>query len=166
MDKKQSVKNAIHKFIAKQNKSAAPRRKNKKPEKELESKLLPVLKMHGIFASVVESKAVYSAGAGRYLSGQAASGFPDIVGCNNQGAFLAIELKAPGRRSTVRPSQRQFLLNVIAHNGFAVVTDSVDHFVQLYSRWILIDSALKKSILLNDLPKEKAAKDDGQLFDD
>lgn len=167
MDKKQSVKNAIDRYLAKQLGQSKPKRKNKSPEKEVQQRLFPVLEMLGIFANVVESKAVYSASAGRYLSGQAASGFPDLIGCNNAGCIVAIELKSPGKRSTLRPAQRAFLLRVIASNGFACVTDSVDHFSAIYSKWLLSDSALKKSVLMNDLPvKRNVTNLDDVLFSD
>lgn len=165
-DKKESVKRAIDRYMSKQLGQSKPRRKNQAPEKELERRIMPYLNGLGIFANVVESKAVYSAASGLYLSGQAVSGFPDIVGCNNSGQFVAVELKAPGRRSTIRPAQRSFLMKVISTNGFACCCDSIESFSAVYSAWIAADSAMKKAVLINDLPKEKAAaNDDDCLFD-
>lgn len=156
---KKSTIDAIAKFSEKQIKKQTTRkRRNGSPEKELEKRIKPVIQSLGIFAVVVESKAVYSAAAGMYLSGQTQAGFPDLVGLNNHGTFCAIELKAPGRRSTVRTHQSEFLLNVISRNGFACVTDSVEHFVGIYTKWIGANDEYKKSILLADLP---AASRDG-----
>lgn len=163
---RESTKKAIESYILKHTKDVSKlKRKHNRPEKEVEKQVMSWCRDHNIFANVVESKAVYSAAAGRYLSGQASAGFPDIVAINNLGRFLAIELKSPGRRSTIRPNQYDFLIQVISLNGFACVTDSVSHLSSLYFSWLNSPDALKKSVLLNDLPKKKA-DDLHPLFED
>jgi hypothetical protein len=142
------------------------RQKNQKPEKEVQKKIIPLLKTLGIFANVVESKAVFSASSGRYISGQASAGFPDIVGINPAGFFVAVELKAPGKRSSLKSHQREFLLQVIALNGFACCTDSPENFLQTYNSWLNSPSEMRKDLLISSLPKVPKSHDLGLNFSD
>lgn len=159
MDKK-NIKDAVEKYIIKNDPSLNYKKDKKiykKPEKEVERQVRQWLSSQNIFAFVVESKAVFSKSAGRYLYGQCDAGFPDIVCVDPQGLFLAIELKAPGRRSSLRPSQRLFLNRVISNNGFACVVDSVSRIESLYYSWKNAPLNEKKNILINDIPKERAS---------
>jgi hypothetical protein len=107
--------------------------------------------------NVIESKAVFSVAAGRYLDGQTISGFSDIAGCDMHGLGVFIELKAKGKRATVRPAQRVFLLDKIEHGAFAVVVDSAACLSHIYRKWKTgID---RKGILKKHLPKQKQTKD-------
>lgn len=98
---------------------------NARPEKLVEKVVMAWLNQNGFYCHVVESKAVYSQSAGRYLKGQTVSGMPDIIGVaphNGLGCF--IELKAKGRRSTLSSNQKHFLKSVIELDAFAVCVDS------------------------------------------
>lgn len=147
-------------------KARSNKRKNKKPEKEVEKVVMEWLDNHNFSCHVVESKAVYNASAGRYLKGQTVPGCSDIIGCTPDGVSVWIELKAPGRRSTVSDSQREFLHSKIERGCFAVVVDSVDELQHLYANWCkhkvrnLKPSA--KKYLYDSLPKKRKndAKDD------
>lgn len=164
-----SVASAIKKYSKKQLKEQDTLRKrkpNQRPEKELTEKpVLAYLRGRGFFVFVVESAAVYNPRAGQYLRGQAQQGTPDLIGVDSYGNHLAIELKAPQRRSTLRPAQREHLLNVIEKNGFASVTDSVKHLSNLYEQWINEpDLEKRREILINDLPRPKTQSDNSPLF--
>lgn len=156
----QRVKQAINKYLNKIDKKSKPSRKNKKPEKELESKVQAWCKSKGFQTWVVESKAVFSQSAGRYLTGQTDKGFSDIVGLNCDGLFVAIELKAPGRLSTLRSGQRVFLQEVITPGGFGIVTDSVDRLERIYQDFLKLPLELRRLFLLSQLPLEKKSADD------
>lgn len=165
MEYKDRIRKAVSDFYEKQSRvNSGPKRKNGKPEKILEHEVTRWLKSKDIAFSVVESKAVYSKSAGRYLNGQTQEGFSDIVGLDKHGNFIAIELKAPGRRSTLRPAQRVFLNDRISRGGFCACIDSLKLLDETYTEWLKTKS---KEFLLKSLPPEKSnLPDDKPLFDD
>ena len=132
-----------------------------KPEKEVEKAVLRACDDVKIDINVVESKAVYSVHAGRYLRGQAAPGFSDLVGNTCFGTAVYIELKAKGKRANLSDAQREFLKRKITTECFACVTDSEEHFLSLYSRWANLfskDRAQAVKLLNDSLPKERASR--------
>lgn len=159
-----SAKDALLKYHQRQLKSTkrTPRKKNKKPEKVVEKDCLDWLDKHGFSINVVESKAVYSKAAGNYIRGQTVAGFPDLVGNDKDGHAVFIELKAPGKRSTIRPAQVDFLLNKIKTNCFAVCVDSVAYLSTAYALWSELEGENAKEYLHSLLPKKR--KDDSPLF--
>lgn len=54
----------------------------------------------------------------------AVHGIPDFI-CCNQGYFLAIEAKAPGKRGHTTPNQKQRLMEIANAGGLALVVDNV-----------------------------------------
>jgi hypothetical protein len=156
------VKRAIEKNLEKGMRKNTPQKKrtNKKPEDLVRRSLYLWLKDNGFYPFVVEAKAVWSHDAGRYLTGQVEAGTSDILAVSPTGLFVAVEVKAKGRRSTLKGHQRQFLLQAIQRGGFASCSDSVEHLQDLYYRWKLKPS---KELLIQDLPKEKEGPD--LLFD-
>jgi len=159
-----STKAALNKYFAKQLSSNKPKRTNQTPEKDLEKLVMLWLRQNNWKAWVVESKAVFSKAAGRFLRGSAQAGFPDMCGLNERGLFVAIELKSPGRRSTLREAQRAFLLEVIDSNGFACCIDSVDLLEKTYREFC--HSPSPKAFLVSQLPTPSMRADNSPLFDD
>lgn len=106
------------------------------PEKIVEKDVLAYCSNMGWFVSVVDSSAVYSAKSGGYRRGMAKKGFPDIVGCDHNGRFVAIELKAKGKLSTIRAEQKAYLNKATACGAFAVCVDSADLLHKLYIEFI------------------------------
>lgn len=161
-----SVKDALNNYYKKQMGTAnRQKRKNKKPEKEVEKKVLAWAAKHGFDLQVFESKAVYSASAGRYLHSQASESVSDLIG-NNQEIACYIELKAPGRRSTLKEHQLRFLQKKINQGCFACCVDSALMLEDTWSKWrSLKDKEQAKKFLLNYLPKKKQKKDAPQADD-
>ncbi len=111
-------------------------KKNKKPEKDLQNKeILPWLKRKGFDVTIVEAKSLFNPTLGRYVSSPAVPGFPDLVGNDIDGRAVFIELKAPGRRNSIRTMQYNFLLKKIKCSCFAVCVDSVDMLEKFYTEW-------------------------------
>lgn len=127
--------------------------KNKKPEKLVEHDVLKTSRYLSMSLDVVESKATFNKYANRYIKGNAIKGFSDIVGCDENGIAIFIELKAKGKLKTLKPHQRSFLYNKICSNAFAVVVDSGDLLIEYYEKWKTIDDKmLKAKYLLEVLP--------------
>ncbi|MCC6271585.1 MAG: hypothetical protein IT190_09940 [Microbacteriaceae bacterium] len=152
-----SARDALNKFYAKQTSTLKPKRKNKTPEADFKKEAMAWLNSKGFSVHSIESKAVYSRAAGRYLRGQTDSGVSDIVGVTPIfGIACFIELKAPGKRSTLKLHQRQFLLGKIEKYAFSICTDSIDHLLNTFSRWAeMVSSGLHKEaqeFLIKDLP--------------
>lgn len=160
-----SVRDAIEKYSRKQLKdNTGPRRKNSKPEKLVVSECMKWFNEFGFSMTVVESKAVYSASAGRYLSGQAAAGFPDSVGCTPFGVGCFVEFKAKGKVATLRDGQREFLKEKILKGCFACVVDSMTMLQGIYCQWCnLKEQDRKVAYLLSKLPVKKSRESDKEL---
>jgi len=158
-----SAKSALlnyHKKIWDKDKRTQSRagKKNDKPEKALEKSVLAWASSRNLFLHVVESKAVYSASAGRYLRGQAEAGLPDLIG-NVLGLSVWIELKAKGRRGTLKEHQRAFLVRKIEQGCFACCVDSVDQLASLLSSYFNTPSSDRAQLLQNHLPKKRSPRE-------
>lgn len=107
--------------------------RNQKPEKRVEAQVLYYLRARGWNMDVVESKAVFSKGAGKYIKGMATPGFSDLVGVCPGGRAAYIELKAPKSARTVRADQRLFLTRKIESEAFAAVIWSIEELERVMS---------------------------------
>lgn len=165
-DYKKRIENAMSGY----HKKNLPKKPRKKSNGSPEGKLVLELKRHlqslGWSMSVIESKAVYNKEAGRYMSGKAEIGYPDLSGNTPDGIAVFIEVKAKGRRGAIRPDQREFLLKKIETNCFAICTDSIEHIDRVFNEWVI--TPLRKHLLLADLPALAShwGIDDGPLFDE
>src|SRR5574343_142669 len=160
----ESTKKALenyYKSLLPKEQSLEPKRKNKSPEKDVQTAIMNKMRELGLFVFRVEARALDIGGNLSYS--ETSSGVSDLLAVSTTGQFLAVEVKASGRRSTLRYSQRVFLTSVIASNGFASVSDSVEHFVSLWQTYQKTPDALKKALLLNDLPREKV--DNNPIFE-
>lgn len=137
-------------------KKSSSRGKNKKPEKIVEKDCLDWAKKNSVFLHVVESKAVFSQAAGRYLRGQTESGLSDLIGNNTSGHSVWIELKAKDRRCTLSLIQHKFLSEKISQGCFAVVVDSADRLHEYYYTWL--NNKNPKAYLTGLLPVPRAEK--------
>lgn len=129
--------------------------KNKKPEKRVESEVLSMAHALGMSLDVIESKAVYSVRAKRYLRGSAPIGFCDLVGNDKNGFACYVELKDPKKKNNLSDDQREFLTRKIGFKSFACCTFSADHFQGLYNKWASFeDRNQAQTFLLEVLPKQ------------
>jgi len=106
------------------------------PEKLVEKEVMAYAMEMGWFLTVVDSKAVFNAKAGRYISGMTKKGFPDLVGCDSMGNFLAIELKAKGRPLKGRPEQEKFIARTKELGAFGAVVNSAEILHELYLKYL------------------------------
>ena len=158
MDLKSRVQKSVEKFLEKQDKPLSPRRKNGKPEKEIEKEVLAWCRNRGWDVNVIEAKSTYSESAGRYIAQSVAPGFSDIAGNTQVGLAVYIELKAPGKLSTIRQQQREFLLRKIGQGCFAVCVDSVSRIETLWNGFCKAYN--KKEYLVEVLPKYRTTDKD------
>lgn len=166
-----SVKDALARFYQRQcdelEKAKRPKRKNGRPEFELKVIVLKWLRDQGFSVDSVESKAVYSKAAGRYLNSQTTVGMPDIIGTTPEGLGAFIELKIKGRRGTLRDAQRVFLTEKINRFAFAVCIDSIECLSQVWTEFNhrrKMSPELGKNFLLRHLPPSRQ-KETESLFD-
>lgn len=141
-----------------------PTRQNSKPEFEVKKAAMAWLRTNGFSCQVVESKGVYSIEHGRYTSGQTKAGTSDLFGCGPGGIAVYIELKAPGRRSTLKEHQRQFLIEKIQAGAFAVCADSVECLANAWEEFShrrKMEPQLAKAFLLRHLPPSKSDTNQG-----
>ena len=168
MDYKKNVHRALQNYHSKQlnqGLTREPKRKNKKPEKEVEKEIMEWAQDNGIYLHVIEASS-YDPRLGRKGLSKAESGFPDLVGNTNEGQSLYIELKAVDRRSTVSESQRLFLENKIDQSCFAVVVDSRQRLEQYWKGFFSHKEVEARKTYLRDcLPKKRASHKDVGLFD-
>ena len=144
------------------NKNYKPRKKNKKPEQQTVKECMEWFHEFGFSMHVVDSTAVYSVSAGRYLTGQTVAGFSDSAGCTPEGVGCFVEFKAKGQLRTLRPAQREFLRAKILKGCFACVVDSKTLLHETYFHWVRlerIDSQAPTAYLLDQLPRMKLRED-------
>ncbi len=170
MDHKKSTREAIFKYHQKQLNQGVtrePKRKNKKPEKDVEKEVMEWARLNQVFLHVVEASSYDPISRRRVLS-KAQAGFPDLVGNNVEGHACYIELKAKDRRGTVSEHQRLFLEKKIDQGSFSVVVDSVARLEQYWKGfWSLKNPDERKTYLRDCLPKKrKSRNDDDYLFKD
>ena len=127
---------AMQSYHDRQSKTQIITRKNKKPEKEVERQCMDWMRLRGWSVQVIESKATYNPEIGVYRNQSAKAGTADCIGCTNDGIFVAVEFKAKGRKSTLRPQQYKFLVEKIEHNAFAVCVESADELAHYYELWV------------------------------
>lgn len=149
-DAKKRIEAAIHKWSKKQLPKPERKKKNDKPEARFVLELKKYLTELGWDVTIIEAKANYSEESGRYTHGAVASGYPDISGNLPNGLACYIETKAPGKRSTIRPAQHEFLTRKISTNCFAICCDSIEYFEKVFSEWQTSQS--RKALLLKELP--------------
>lgn len=166
-----SAKRALEKYSQRQldlqERLSRPRRKNKKPELAVQKEIMAWLKANGFLVNVIEAKAVFCPQAGKFLKGQTDAGVSDIVGCSSDGIATAIEVKAPGRRATLKPHQREFLEKRIMAGAFAACVDSVDCLKQVWAEFSQLQKAeplLARKALLRHLPAQQDFGDES-FFD-
>ena len=139
-----------------------PQRKNGKPEKLVEAKVLKWSKANGLMLKVYESKAKFVPGKG-YRGQAVVAGHSDLAGNDAYGHSVFVELKALGKRSTLSGSQRNFLEKKIKSNCFGCVTDRVEHLSALYGDWLRLrtngELIIAREILMDDLPKQREDND-------
>ncbi|TXH09399.1 MAG: hypothetical protein E6R04_08155 [Spirochaetes bacterium] len=156
-DFKLRIQKSVLKHATRELAQNQPKRKNGKPERKLQAQMMSWLSSQGFFVFPLESKSVYSSVAGRYLDSQTRVGASDILGVTPQGYFLAVEVKARGRRSTLRDAQRIFLESVLSKGGFAVCSDSIEHLDKIYHSWLNTHPNSRARLLQIDLPPAKAS---------
>lgn len=146
-----------------------PVRHHGSPERDVQDEVIKWLRSNGFSINVVESKATFDLKSNRYIGQSVKQGFVDLVGNYKTGLSVFIELKAPGRRYTLRDNQRKFLLEKINSGCFAVCVDSVMLLKNQFERFMLHHSRqqfdLAKEFLLTALPPMKVQRDTGPLFD-
>lgn len=113
------------------------KKRNASPEKLVEAKFKFFAHLNHWELDVIESKAQYNVAAGTYRKSKAApEGFADMVGFSHNLEPVYLELKAPGKRHTVRDEQLVFLVKKIVRGAFAIVTDDPKHMTDHYNEWL------------------------------
>lgn len=119
------------------------------PEKIVEKEVIAMAKTLGMDLSIVDSKMVYSKNMDRMKESETEKGFSDLTGEDANAIACYIELKAPGKLKTIRPSQRAFLERKIQRGAFAVCVSSAEELYRLYIGWkvsgrVFLEVALAK----------------------
>ena len=130
------------------------KKRRREPEEDVCRDLMGYWNSNGFNFDRNESKANKQVGTNTWVNSGLKSGTPDFIGCDPDGHYMAVEVKAPGRRnkSGLRDAQRDFLVSKIDSGAFGCVTDSVSHFEDIYLKWKNAKRTQKKSILLSDIP--------------
>lgn len=160
---KTRIQAAVERFHEKDLKEIAKlsghRKKNQKPEKEVEKACLEWMRIKRWSVQIVESKATYNPHAGRYVSQSTKAGTVDCFGTLPDGVSCFIEFKAPGKLSTfANPKnyrQKEYCLEKINTHAFVCVTDSVERLEKVHRAWEmkrLLDKEDAKNFLLEQLP--------------
>lgn len=164
---KMSVREALEKYSVMQLKEDKRKRKNKKPEKDVQIECQQWFSMQGWDGNIYEAKGGYN---NTYGIIAVVAGHPDWAGNDQMGRSCWVEFKAKGRISTLQYNQRLFLLRKIDTNCFAIVTDSVERLRDTYNVWsgIIGNRSFNRARkYLKDIlpqPSKKYIDDGSELF--
>lgn len=161
---KDRIRRAVERFSEREQPTKKkPKKYNSQPEEKVVRELLQYYSDNNFFINRYESKAKriqLKSGASLWRTAGVEIGTPDLLGCCPNGFIHANEVKAKGRRSTLREEQREFLTQVIIHGGFGVCCDSVEYLRKVYAYWIgLRNLRERKQFLLDQLPKRRTSRD-------
>lgn len=156
-----SVKTALYNYLDRQaNKEPNdPRRRNKTPEADLQAKIIKNGKKDDFKLYITDSSARWSGEAEAYVSEKYESGMSDLTG-DRDGLACYVEVKAPGKRYTLKMHQREFLLKKIDRGCFAVCVDSYELLVETWVKWR--QKGNYKEVLKRALPKPPISRDDNK----
>jgi len=157
-DYKKRVEEAMLKFHKKDlkeiEKLSGKKKRNKKPEKEVESSCLEWMRAQGWVVQVIESKATLSNGVWRNQAVKA--GNADCQGVMPDGVAIYVEFKAPGKLKTFwnerNQRQQDFITERINMFAFSCVVDSVELLSDIYRAWKALPQEKKRAYLLSRLP--------------
>ena len=117
-------------------------KKNDAPEKTVVKACLIWMRINGWDVDIFESKSTYDPRRGIYRQQAMTAGICDCLGhlpVPNLGIGVAIEFKAPGRRSTFNAPknyrQQEFLKAKINTGCFGCVVDSVEMLKEIFEQW-------------------------------
>lgn len=124
-------------------------------EKFVESEVLAWAFQNHWSLDVYDSKGVYSESRGGYRSSNLIkAGTSDLVGCDNQGHAVFVELKKPNHHDVCSLGQRQFLERKINCGAFGCVVSSAKQLSEIYSQWKSLPELERKEFLLSLLPRK------------
>lgn len=90
------------------------------------------------------------------MSGSMKAGTVDCQGVTPNGQFVAVEFKAPTKRSTFNASkncrQREYLMNKIKSNAFGCVVDSARLLQKIWETYQNLDPEFRQAYLMTQLP--------------
>jgi len=155
-DYKERVRKAIFEYTEKiKKKQKGPTRRNAHPEKDVERACLALMRSWGWSVEIYEAKATFDPRRGVWRQQAMKSGTVDCMGVTQSGIAVAVEFKAPGRLSTLRDNQRDFLIKRINQYAFAAVVCGPEILTEYRKGWELLRSASldeSRDYLLSVLP--------------
>ena len=107
-----------------------PRKKS--PEAAVGNAVDAFLKLKGAYIRQITSAGTMR--NGKWTRGGQGSGISDRIGILPGGRFIAVELKAPGKKPTLSQPQYDFLSKILNHGGVACVADCVDDVARALSQ--------------------------------
>ena len=156
MSRKDQVIKAMTNYYRKNSREPVKRKsKNNKPEKITEAQVLAWAKSNSIHLHVIDSSN-WNGRTGAGGQQKAETGFPDLVGNNDSGLCLFVELKALGRCHNLSPAQKRFLEKKIDQNCFAAVADSSQRLQRVWQGFCDLKSPeLRQQFLRDQLPQKR-----------
>lgn len=102
-------------------------KKNKSPEAKVGAEVDKFLEGIGCYIRTIKSDGTKDKNIrGGWRKSAQGSGISDRIGIMRFGRFIAVELKAPGKKRTTTESQYRFLKNIIHRGGVGCVADCVE----------------------------------------
>ena len=154
------TKTALENFY--RNQIPKPKRRNSRPEKEVEHACIEWMRAMKWDVQVYEAKSTYDPKSRRYVGRTMKPGTVDCQGVMPSGRFVAVEFKAKGMLRTFNSPrnmrQAGYLIEKINNNAFGVVVDSVERLKELYHGYmnaLSYGDEAAKQYLFESLPVKK-----------
>lgn len=156
-DYKARVQRAMENHHKKLLKDSAPKRKNQKPERNVQDACLAWMRGLNWDVQIYEAKATFDPRSNVWRNQAMPSGTCDCMGIDDMAHAVFIEFKAPGRRSSFNSpknyKQKRFITEKIQRGAFAVVVDSVEVLQRIYFGWLELKNKEQRiQFLLAELP--------------
>jgi len=107
---------------------ARPRvRFNDQTTNDLTSAILEAFKVHGIFATRLDSKGTYNAGLGRFIPSRQRKGMPDVSALL-AGRSLYVEVKCKATKDKIRPDQEATIAELRRSGARVCIAEDFQEF--------------------------------------
>lgn len=101
-----------------------PKKKNKSPEAAIRDQIEKYLRYQNGYVRQINSGGVLR--GGKWTTGGQGSGISDLLCWLPFGRFIAIEVKAPGKKRTRSPEQHKFLEETISRGFYGCLADCLE----------------------------------------
>ena len=101
---------------------------NDQTSNDLTQAILAAFKVHGIFATRLDSKGTYNAALGKFIPSRQRKGMPDISALLHNGKAVFVEVKCKATRDRLRPDQETTIAELKKNGAHVFIAQDFQSF--------------------------------------